>query len=616
VYHRNLSLFIFAEDHVIRRFAVLAVGAGWLFSMGCGGDDSGGGGGFLPDGGIIPIDDDAGTGAACRNSKDCPTDQVCDPTAHACVQCVSNSDCMTGLVCMGSRCQAPAAMCMNSLDCTADPKAPICDSSTGKCVGCVVAKDCPTSNDCIDHACKAFTMCANSLDCPSGQVCDTTRQRCVECVGTNDCPMTSKCVGNVCRAKCTSDTMCTAMGQLCDLGQGICVQCIAANDCKPDQFCSGGMCVADVCNAGSTSCMANAVVTCRADGSGYGSPVSCGSQVCVPSATSASCKDHLCTPSVTACSSTGEQVIKCATDGLSQTVQDDCAGKGQVCVAAQCVAGVCSPGKRYCAGNEARQCSVKGDTYTVVQTCSGVTDYCDAATGTCKPKACTAGQPACNGRIKTTCNADGSGFEPGGTDCSPKYCSGGACVDYLFHEDFEDGDLVGWSNGTGSFTRAVTNVTAAAGTAYSLNLAKTGSTANYTDGIYQVFGSPLAPSSVSWYARATSVADYAGVFTLYSSSTVSSTYQIVRVYFSYNGYIILYDYTAGTSVKTYTSGTWYHFELRNINWTNRTFDFYIDGTPIKLATSFYGTGNSIARIELGDYYLNDAAYFDQIDFLP
>src|SRR5262249_47494738 len=153
-----------------------------------------------------------------------------------------------------------------------NPATPICDSSSGKCVTCVVAKDCPTSNDCIDHACKPYKACTNSLDCGSGQVCDTARMRCVECVGTNDCPMTAKCVSNVCRAKCSSDTQCTGMGLLCDIAQGICVQCIGAGDCKPDQYCAAGTCTADVCTGGTTSCMNNSVVTCRADGSGYGLP--------------------------------------------------------------------------------------------------------------------------------------------------------------------------------------------------------------------------------------------------------------------------------------------------------------------------------------------------------
>jgi len=105
--------------------------------------------------------------------------------------------------------------------------------------------------------------------------------------------MTSKCVANECKIKCASDTTCTPMGQLCDLTQGICVQCVGANDCKPDQFCSNGSCAPDVCKADSTSCLNNAVVTCRADGSGYGSPVACGSQACVATGATATCKDRI-----------------------------------------------------------------------------------------------------------------------------------------------------------------------------------------------------------------------------------------------------------------------------------------------------------------------------------
>jgi hypothetical protein len=595
------------------------IGFGWASGLlGCGSSSSGG-----PlvdnDGGVITTGggDDGGmmmTGGMCHNSKDCPTDQVCDTKVMACVQCLSNADCATGMQCMGSRCMKPTPVCMNSLDCTADPKSPICDSSTGKCVACVAAKDCPTSNDCLNHACKPYVMCANSLDCPMGQVCETTSMRCVECVGTNDCPMGNKCIGNSCRSTCTSDTMCTAKGLLCDLSQGICVQCIAANDCKADEFCSAGTCAADVCNGGSTSCMANSVVTCRADGSGYGSPVSCGSQVCVASGTSASCKDHLCTPSVTGCSMTGEQVIKCAADGLSQTVQDDCAAKSQVCVAATCVAGVCSPGKRYCSGNESRQCSVKGDSYTVVQTCQ-VTDYCDSTTGACKPKVCTANMPACNGRVLTTCNSDGSGFMAGGTDCTPKYCNSGACVDNLFHEDFESGTLgAGWINGSGTYTRMVTNATAAAGTTYSLYLAKSGGLTGSNDGIYQTFAN-LQPSSISWYGRIASIPlDYAMNFTLFSGPTASD--QLLRVYFQYSGYIYFSGSTS--SIKTgVLTNNWYHFELRNINWVSRTFDAYIDGVLLSSTMHFSGVGTSIGRLDLYSYYISgDGAYIDQIDFLP
>jgi len=617
VYHRILSLFILAEGLLIRRFGLLALAGIWGLSWGCSGGDTGGA--FTDDAAVMMIGDDGGVivtpPTTCVSSKNCPIDQVCGPD-KTCVQCAGNADCAMGMLCQASKCVMPSAACTNSLDCKSDPNNPICDSSTGKCVLCVASKDCPTNNDCINHACKPYVACANSLDCPQGQVCETTRMRCVECIGTNDCPTTSKCVSNACRAKCTSDTQCTSMGQLCDLGQGICVQCIGAADCKTDEFCSGGTCTPDVCTANSTSCQTNSVVTCRADGSGFGSPVSCAGQVCVATGTTAACKDHLCTPSVTACSATGEQVIKCAADGLSQTVQDDCAGKAQVCVAGQCVTGVCSPGKRYCSGNEARQCSVKGDSYTVVQSCQ-LTEYCEAATATCKTKVCTANMPACNGRIATVCNADGSGFMVGGTQCDPKYCNAGVCVDYLFREDFEDGDLLGWTTGLGTYTRTVTTATAAAATTHSLLLTKTASSGASNDGIYQVFGSPLAPSSISWYVRIALPYYYAGNFALYSGATATDQLVLMRFYGSGGTTGTAYmNYSTTTFTKTYSTNIWYHLELRNINWQLRTFDWYWDGVLQRAGAHFGGTGTSIGRIDLYNYYASDSAYFDQIEFLP
>jgi len=91
---------------------------------------------------------------------------------------------------------------------------------------------------------------------------------------------------------------------------------------------------------------------------------------------------------------------------------------------------------------------------------------------------------------------------------------------------------------------------------------------------------------------------------------------LFRVYFSLSGYIYLSDGTTSASLKVFSINTFYHFELRNINWTNRTFDFYIDGVLTRTGDYFLSTGNSIGRVDLGDYYNGANAYFDQIDFLP
>ena len=146
---------------------------------------------------------------------------------------------------------------------------------------------------------------------------------------------------------------------------------------------------------------------------------------------------------------------------------------------------------------------MKGDASTLVQTCQ-LTEYCEAATGTCKTKVCTAEHARLQRQGRTTsATPTARAFLVGGTDCSPKYCNAGACVDYLFREDFEDGDLLGWTTGTGHLHAHVSrSTTAAAGyhlqppACQDLPLPSVSN-----DGIYQVFGSPLAPSAISWYVR-------------------------------------------------------------------------------------------------------------------
>jgi hypothetical protein len=115
-------------------------------------------------------------------------------------------------------------------------------------------------------------------------------------------------------------------------------------------------------------------------------------------------------------------------DGLSYSTQVDCALSGEVCVGGACAPVVCEANKQFCQGNVVRKCSAKGDTSTVVQTCTAQ-QYCETVSATCKALVCTPNQPVCNGSVATTCNADGTGYLPGGVDCSPNSCSGGACVD-------------------------------------------------------------------------------------------------------------------------------------------------------------------------------------------
>jgi hypothetical protein len=75
-------------------------------------------------------------------------------------------------------------------------------------------------------------------------------------------------------------------------------------------------------------------------------------------------------------------------------------------------------------------CSASGTTLTLYDDCT-TGEYCATTSGnaSCLPDVCVQGTPLCNGTVATTCAADGSRFEPGGTDCAAtsRACEAGVC---------------------------------------------------------------------------------------------------------------------------------------------------------------------------------------------
>src|SRR5262249_10843703 len=152
-----------------------------------------------------------------------------------------------------------------------------------------------------------------------------------------------------------------------------------------------------------------AIKHCLADGSGFDALTVCGAaQVCAVTGGVASCQTQVCSASVTYCDTQAgsEKVLTCSADGLMSTTKMDCATSSQVCVAGACAAVVCPKGTKFCQGQELRQCSAKGDSSMLSQTCASG-QYCDATSLACKAQLCTPSQPACSGTVRTTCNADG-----------------------------------------------------------------------------------------------------------------------------------------------------------------------------------------------------------------
>lgn len=224
---------------------------------------------------------------------------------------------------------------------------------------------------------------------------------------------------------------------------------------------------------------------------------------------------------------------------------------------------------------------------------------------TCKAQICSPNQPTCNGNSTATCNSDGSGYATTGASCGTQYCVSGVCQNALFQEDWEDGDYNGWTIGNdATYTvRGVTTAQAANSTAHSL-IQTGGST--HQQGLYRTLPN-LKPTYVSWWVMPTTTTSYPGYFILTSGGSMSN--YLFYAYFQSSGTIT----TSNSTTTPYVANTWYHFEMRNINWSAHTFDWYINGALIYPGHTFSGSYSSIGRIDLYNFN-SGTAYWDEITF--
>jgi hypothetical protein len=209
---------------------------------------------------------------------------------------------------------------------------------------------------------------------------------------------------------------------------------------------------------------------------------------------------------------------------------------------------------------------------------------------------CAAGLPACSGDTLTTCNAQGTGYAPGGTSCAPMHCASGACRQPNFIEDFEDGDAVGWNPLSGTLgASAVTNALAAAGTTYSFK--ESGAS------LYRTLPATLQPTSVSVWAHATD--------TQHAAVRIGGLAEIdfgAKVNFG-PGTITLNGQPNLFTVQ-YALDTWIHVELRNIDWQMQTFDVIVDDALVaaNVAASLSPT-SAIYLSATGAFYWDEIALY-------
>ncbi|UCD36956.1 MAG: choice-of-anchor D domain-containing protein [Fidelibacterota bacterium] len=186
-----------------------------------------------------------------------------------------------------------------------------------------------------------------------------------------------------------------------------------------------------------------------------------------------------------------------------------------------------------------------------------------------------------------------------------------ATVSLPFHDGFEDGDYDGWTDGGGSGVREVTSSTAAVGN-YSFHFYYADSIANHFHGIHQVFNAGAQPEYVSFYIRSGSTSQSDAYFVLTSNGGMT---EVIWFFARSTGYLYINANVGGDESYAYNAHQWYHIELRDIDWSSKNFDYYVDGSLIMADIPFRNAAsvNDVDVLYIYNYSPGSDGWWDEID---
>jgi len=175
-----------------------------------------------------------------------------------------------------------------------------------------------------------------------------------------------------------------------------------------------------------------------------------------------------------------------------------------------------------------------------------------------------------------------------------------------FYDGFESGSYTPtWQLGTGTYTTTVPNSGSAVGT-YNLENGSTTSNSFY-QGVYTIF-TPQQPTYCSWWMK-TNTTNAANGYVVIGNSNIATDNGIIFCYFNATSQLRFFN-TAGYN-HPITANTWYHVEARNMNWTTRTCDIYVDNVLILAGWAFRSTtATNIDRIHCFSLSASVANYDD------
>jgi subtilisin family serine protease len=176
-----------------------------------------------------------------------------------------------------------------------------------------------------------------------------------------------------------------------------------------------------------------------------------------------------------------------------------------------------------------------------------------------------------------------------------------------YADDFESGRWSdSWFTSYGTGKAEVTSTTAGEGT-YSFHYY--GQTSGgHRKGIHQQFV-PSRPDYLAFRVRAGSVSQSDAYV------TIGDELNNEAIFFFSNqaGYWHQTEFPSGDVSQACDPARWYHVECRDIDWSSRTFDYYMDGELIKRGVGFRSPSvDSISRLNLYNFSADSEAWWDDI----
>ena len=175
----------------------------------------------------------------------------------------------------------------------------------------------------------------------------------------------------------------------------------------------------------------------------------------------------------------------------------------------------------------------------------------------------------------------------------------------LFQEDFEDGDLHGWSSGDTRYSKEIVTSTGANGTRSSLLLEGWGPTLSI--GLSHDLPE-TQPTSIGFWVRSGSNIEDDAFIVFGDEDTVDFSTGGFSFFARSNGNLQVND----RSTLSYASGTWYHIEYMNINWLTKRFDCFVNGNLRSANVEFEDNGISEINKIIMYNYQGTPSWYDEI----